>query len=136
MFRRRKIKKEKFNKDWKLSYAWINTVPKEPNKAYCKICHKIFSIAKGEIAVTDHEKKHSELKELTPENKKSVKKQTNQNGSSDSASSIDSVEKSESRGKSASEEELNARKPIYKEVYGSDTSNEGKFALPVFKLGR
>ena len=56
-------RKTSFNQKWKQSYPWINSVPKENFKAYCKLCQKIFSVAaKGEGCVTEHAEstKHKE----------------------------------------------------------------------------
>lgn len=44
-----------FNIKWKDIYPWINSVPDEEYKAYCKHCKKVFSVAgKGEGCVKEH----------------------------------------------------------------------------------
>ena len=56
-------RKTSFNLNWKRLYPWINTVPDEEYKAYCKWCNKIFCIAgKGENSVKEHAEgaKHKE----------------------------------------------------------------------------
>lgn len=53
-----------FNPKWKEIYPWVNSVPKENYKAYCKLCKKIFSVAaKGEGCLKEHANsdKHKEL---------------------------------------------------------------------------
>lgn len=52
-----------FNPKWKESYPWVNSVPKENYKAYCKLCKKKFSVAaKGESCLKEHanSNKHKE----------------------------------------------------------------------------
>lgn len=48
-------RKTTFNIEWTKKYPWINSVPKDNFKAYCKLCKKIFQIAgKGEGCVKEH----------------------------------------------------------------------------------
>lgn len=48
-------RKSSFNPNWKVTYPWINPVPNDNFKAYCKHCQKIFSVAgKGEGCVKEH----------------------------------------------------------------------------------
>lgn len=44
-----------FNIKWKNVYPWLNSVPNDEFKAYCKLCKRIFSISgKGEGCVKEH----------------------------------------------------------------------------------
>lgn len=44
-----------FNEKWMTKYSWINSVPDDKSKAYCKLCKRIFSISiKGEGNVKEH----------------------------------------------------------------------------------
>lgn len=48
-------RKTSFNFEWKKIYPWINRVPNDDFKAYCKLCNKIFCIGgKGEGSVKEH----------------------------------------------------------------------------------
>lgn len=44
-----------FNSKWLKIHSWINAVPDDSSKAYCKLCKTIFSIStKGEGNVKQH----------------------------------------------------------------------------------
>lgn len=44
-----------FNSKWLKIYSWINSVPDDSSKAYCKMCKSSFSIAnKGEGNIKEH----------------------------------------------------------------------------------
>lgn len=47
-------KKSSFDTSWKSTYSWINPVPNENSKAYCKLCKKIFCTDKGEDSIKRH----------------------------------------------------------------------------------
>lgn len=145
------ISKEKFNKDWLARYPWINAVTKQPYKAYCRTCRRIFSIAQGEKVVTEHDKTHPQKDENA-----SVENASNENASIENVSvenvSVENapVKKSvkifEELNVESSEEDANIssikslkvnenprrRKSVYKEIYGS--SSEGKISLNLIFL--
>lgn len=44
-----------FNSKWLEVYSWINSVPDDRSKAYCKLCKNFFSISsKGEGNIKEH----------------------------------------------------------------------------------
>lgn len=48
-------RKTSFNPNWKTIYPWVNSIPDDVCKAYCKLCKKIFNIAgKGEGSIKEH----------------------------------------------------------------------------------
>lgn len=48
-------RKTAFNPKWKEIYPWLNSVPDDNFKAYCKHCKQIFSVAgKGEGCIKEH----------------------------------------------------------------------------------
>lgn len=47
---------KKFNYKWKIIYAWIDSMPEDIHRAYCKVCKRDFSIGgRGENKVKDHQ---------------------------------------------------------------------------------
>ena len=52
-----------FNHHWKKKYPWITNIPKDPTKAFCRICNLEFFIRnRGEGQIKEHEsrKKHQQ----------------------------------------------------------------------------
>lgn len=46
----------KFNYKWKNIYAWIDSMPEDNHRAYCKLCKRDFSIGvRGENKVKEHQ---------------------------------------------------------------------------------
>lgn len=57
----------RFNPDWKNEFSWVDSVPGDIYRAYCKLCKKSFSIAgQGYTKVKDHIKnlKHVESEKI------------------------------------------------------------------------
>lgn len=53
----------RFNPDWKIEFSWVDSVPGDVHRVYCKLCKKSFSIGvQGHNKLKDHVKSVQHVK--------------------------------------------------------------------------